>query len=80
MHHEVRKIEKLENNSSSPENEIKLFCRLVATVFTKEVSASVQASTSVPFKINYQLKYSHLLQSKVQNPGLAVPLQQSTEE
>lgn len=73
MHYEMRKTEKLENNFSSPENEIKLFCRLVANVFTTKVSASVQMSVSVPFKISYQLEYSHLLQSKVQNPGLPVP-------
>lgn len=73
MHYEMRKTEKLENNFSSPENEIKLFCRLVANVFTTKVSASVQMSVSVPFKISYQLEYSHLLQSEVQNPGLPVP-------
>lgn len=49
MHHEMRKMEKLENNFNSSENEIKLLCRLVANVFPKEVSASVQASISVPF-------------------------------
>lgn len=50
MHHEVRKTEMLENNFNSPENEIKLLCRLVTNGFTKEVSAFIQGSISVPFK------------------------------
>lgn len=40
---------------------------------TREVSAPVQISVSVSRKMSHQLKYSNLLCSKDQNPGLPVP-------